>query len=306
MAIDQMVAPEVSAPSAELLELFPTPVLLEHWPESDAFNDKLRQTILDRMHRSHGVVQSNRGGWHSDDDLQTWPEECIQTMVKRILDATHEMVRRTVPNARQEHFQNWKIMAWANVNRKGAYNKQHHHDGFGNILSGFYYVDTGETDDGKPVGGRTVLQDHSGVPKEIVNEPDPFSREVYVTPKAGLMVMFPGRLYHHVERYHGDGLRITIAFNLKHPAFAVPYYDDMIDRGWWWTNFRGLMMIPAKIPEKMRAIGLMPEKFRANGAATGQSFFGRMRAAFDEATAEASQHTDQYWGRVNPYLGEKK
>lgn len=302
MATKQIMAVDASAPSAELLELFPTPVLLETWPEGDPLNGELRQMVLDRMQKSRGVVQSNRGGWHSDDDLQTWPEAPAQAMVKRIVAATNEMVRRTIPNAREEHFQNWKITAWANVNRKGAYNKQHHHDGFGNILSGFYYVDTGETGDGKEVGGRTILQDHSGVPKEIVTDPDPFSREVHVTPKAGVMVMFPGRLYHHVERYSGAGLRITIAFNLKHPGFTVPYYDDMLDKGWWWTNFRGLMMIPVKIPEKMRALALLPRKFRSNGADSGQSLVGRMRAAFDEATAEASEHSDRYWGRVNPHI----
>src|SRR5262249_27266319 len=151
--------------------------------------------------------------------------------------------RRTVPDVKDDHLNDWQVVAWANVNRHGAYNKPHHHDGYGVIWSGFYYVDTGEAGSGQPVGGYTKFQDRSGAPKEVICNPDPYEREVSVKPTSGLMMMFPGRLYHYVEPYEGDRLRITIAFNFKHPRFVIPYYEGMQEPNWWWTNFRGIMIL---------------------------------------------------------------
>jgi len=130
------------AAQAQILELFATPVLRCFWPDSDALNAELKNVILSRMQKSQGVVQSNRGGWHSESDLQTWPEESAQVMVGRMNHLVQEAVRHIAPNAKEEHLNGWKIKAWANVNTQGAYNKPHFHDGFGNLWSGFYYVDT--------------------------------------------------------------------------------------------------------------------------------------------------------------------
>ncbi len=195
-------------------------------------NPLIRDVVLKRMESSPGVIHTNRGGWHSESDLPTWPERPIQEFVDHLRSAIAELVRRTVTDPSPEHFENWKILGWANVNGKGSYNKQHDHDGFGNLWSSFYYVDTGESYPGEDVGGYTVFQDRSGVPKETLREPNPFSREVLVKPEAGFLFVFPGRLYHHVEPYWGERLRITLAFNLRHNGFVVPYYKDMLEPSW--------------------------------------------------------------------------
>jgi uncharacterized protein (TIGR02466 family) len=297
MTVEQLNAQDANTVQAQLLPLFATPVLRGFWPDSDALNAELKRVILARMQKTHGVVQSNRGGWHSESDLQTWPEECAQVMIGRINYLIREAVRQTVPNAAEEHLTGWKITAWANVNSQGSYNKPHSHDGFGNIWSGFYYVDTGKTPEKQDVGGCTKFQDRSGAPKEILQNPDPYEREVTVNPTGGLMLMFPGRLFHYVEPYHGDQVRITIAFNLKHPGFLIPYYEGMQEQSWMWTNFRGLMIVPSKVPEKLRAVGILLKKLgsRKPPATSWPSHF---KASLDQATAEASAAADQNWGRI--------
>jgi Putative 2OG-Fe(II) oxygenase len=76
-----------------------------------------------------------------------------------------------------------------------------------------------------------------------------------MVPRNGRMVLFPAGLMHSVEKYEGDRPRITIAFNLHHSGFEVP---RLVHReraaNWMWSNFRGIMMLKSKLPEK--AVGL--------------------------------------------------
>jgi hypothetical protein len=115
------------------------------------------------------------------------------------------------------------------------------------------------------------------------------------------MVVFPGRLYHYVEPYTGNRLRITIAFNLKHPDFVVPYYEGMQEPDWWWTNFRGLMIIPEKVPEKLRALCILPAKLRARQVPRSfqlRAWMNHFKTALHHAAAEASARAEQSLGRV--------
>jgi Putative 2OG-Fe(II) oxygenase len=109
----------------------------------------------------------------------------------------------------------------------------------------------GELEADHSISGRTVFDDRSGVPKEIIRNTNLYEREISILPRAGMIVMFPARLYHYVEPYSGEGVRIPIAFNLWHSGFAVPLYEGMRDGSWWWVNFRGLMLVGSKIPEKL-------------------------------------------------------
>jgi len=287
------LAPELEqqASKATVLDLFAVPVGRFLWPDSEALNAELKRVILAKLESSPGVVKTNRGGWQSTADLQNWPDECIQTFVRRAHALVREMTRRIVPNATDAHLDGWEMIAWANVNEKGAYNTAHNHYGFGTIWSSFYYVDPGEAAPGRVTSGFTVFQDRSGVPQETFSDPDPFRREVAVVPQAGLMLVFPSTLYHYVEPYGGDRKRVTIAFNMKHPDFVIPMYEDMEPSTWWWRNFRGLMILPRKIPEKLRALALVPAKLHSRQlprTVHPGPWLEHIRAAIDQATAEAS------------------
>lgn len=191
-------------------------------------NDQLRQAVLAERKKSGGVNVSNRGGWHSNRDLQDWEHPGVGRLLGHIDAALREVVRHTVDDPDPELLEGWLIRAWANVNTRGASNDSHSHFwGMRRTMwSGVYYVDPGSSTDGAAVEGQTVFEDRIGVPRVLGEDGRPFGRELVVAPQAGRLLLFPGTLRHRVEPYRGDGERITIAWNLYHPLFAVPLYPD--------------------------------------------------------------------------------
>ena len=253
---------------AEFFELFPTPLLTYRWPGSEGLNSELREVILAKAREARGRSLwhgSNIGGWHSPKDLHLWPHPCIARLSERIQALMREMVERCVPDPLPDHLENWAFHAWANVSGRGAKNASHVHSHEKmTIWSGIYYVDSG-TDPGVDAGGLTRFEDRSGVPREIIRNPDPFAHDFSVQPQPGLMVLFPSTLWHRVEPFLGSGQRITIAFNLTHPRFIIPDYRTAETspvvglKGWMWRNFRGVMlpasMIKSRIRKPFRPLG---------------------------------------------------
>lgn len=282
--------------TTEIMHVFSSPILKYYWPCSEVLNAELKQVVLKKKAASAGVVKTNRGGWQSEADLHDWPEDCVRVLMFRVQAAAREMVKHTVADPNDQHLTGWKIRAWANVNTKGAFNKSHHHDGPSSLWSGFYYVDVGDFEIDPSISGRTVFDDRSGVPKEIIRNTNLYEREVSILPRAGMIVMFPARLYHCVEPYSGKGVRITIAFNLWHSGFAVPVYEGMREGSWWWVNFRGLMLVRSKVPEKLYALSLIPEKLleRKFPCSFGwREWWRHVAVAIDHAFADASALTEK-------------
>lgn len=279
-------------PNVTIRDLFAVPVAVCHWPGRERLNAQLRAAIMTRYETSPGVVNSNRKGWHSEFDLHTWPEPCIQEFVEMIKSGATEMMAHMLPDS--AFADGWKIqIAWANVNPPGGHNRSHNHLDEGAHLSGFYYVDIGECES-QAHSGRTVFEDRSGVAQPSPAGIDPLSREYALVPRPGTMALFPASQFHYVEPYRGKGVRITIAFNLYHPDFTVLYYPGMRDEGWWWTNFRGLMILKQKIPEKMRALSLFAaytaRELRAPHSKA--SFSARLKVLYERASVDASAEKD--------------
>lgn len=135
------------------------------------------------------------------------------------------------------------------MHRSGGYNVAYVHSSGRFTWSGIYYAKTGFAP-GVPVNkGITVLQGRSAVPKEVINNPDPFEREYRITPEAGMIVLFPSTVWHYVEPFEGDEERITIPFNCTHAGFETPFYKHMSDffeitkENFVWRNFRGLKLL---------------------------------------------------------------
>jgi uncharacterized protein (TIGR02466 family) len=248
MTVSARSAPSGSAVlerRAELIEFGAVPILSYQWPDSEQLNARLQQVILAKMTASHGLVDTNVGGWHSDRDLPTWNDPAIATLLDRVRAMARELVAATVRDPMPAHLEGWKIEGWANVNRRGAYNKAHHHAGGRgnrNVWSGIYYVAEGSAG-----SGLTGFEDRSGVPKEILRTPNPFERELRIEPRAGLMVFFPATLRHYVTPYEGDGDRITIALNLKHDGFIIPRYPEAEPPTFLWRNLRGPMLVMSRL-----------------------------------------------------------
>jgi hypothetical protein len=83
---------------------------------------------------------------------------------------------------------------WLNAMPPGSRTSRHSHAENDELLSGVYYVSV------PPASGDILFAD------------DPF--EVRVNPAPGLLLLFPPVLEHWVEPHRGEGLRLSVAFNL--------------------------------------------------------------------------------------------
>jgi hypothetical protein len=77
----------------------------------------------------------------------------------------------------------------------------------------------------------------------------------------------------------------------------------MQEQNWMWTNFRGLMIIPSKVPEKLRAMGILFNKLGQKPPSS--SWWQHLKASVDQATAEASADADRNWGRLSSSPGAR-
>jgi hypothetical protein len=153
------------------------------WRGTPAFRARLLRAILRREATDPGLQVSNVQGWHSSPDLLAWGDAPVAPLLRRIrADAG------TVGAARL------RIEAWANVMRTGAYQVAHRHGRA--VWSGVYYVEASEGSGGEITFARGT-------------------ESITISPRTGLMLLFPGDLLHSVAPYVGSGIRISVAFNLS-------------------------------------------------------------------------------------------
>jgi hypothetical protein len=184
-------------------------------------NSTLARSLLERAAEGPGIQHANAGGWHSPPDLFTAPDEPLRKLRGFALEALQAMVGATLQlpevQGRAPSVQGgFRLTAWGNIIRRGHYHRQHNHPG--SAWSGVYYVQAGDTSNG--LGGVLELADPRPF-TEMTDVPgSPYGQRVLVRPQTGLMVVFPGFLYHFVHPYQGDGERISIAFNASWHAEA--------------------------------------------------------------------------------------
>lgn len=207
-----------STPKAEVRGLFSTPVAIAMLPEAAAINAALKDVILAKETAQPSIQHSNLGGWQSTWDLQTWGGP----MIGRVLDTARALATQLTADRQGRKVQvAWKINCWANVNRSGHGNEFHTHPGA--FWSGSYYVDDGGVADDPSLGGQFEVQDPRGVAPAMYAPALTFAGRdgpavgaaEMLTPRSGMMVLFPSWLQHAVRPYRGDGLRISVAFNLS-------------------------------------------------------------------------------------------
>ena len=115
-----------------------TPIFDRKWTETAELNKRLRDIILEREGGDQGVRKSVAGGWHSTEDLLSWPHPKMQQLVDMIKQAVIELFGVTSGLEAGKFHGDATFIAWANVLRKGGYNKVHTHPGC--VWSGVYYV----------------------------------------------------------------------------------------------------------------------------------------------------------------------
>jgi len=198
--------------------LFATPVAFAPLPNAEAVNTALRRTILERAETHPSTAHSNLGGWQSSWNLPEWGGEeatFLLSFARQLADKfTADRTGKPAP-------QDWRMNAWANINRNGHGNEFHTHPGC--MWSAVYYVDDGGAAEDPSLGGEFEIQDPRGVapamyrPEIVPAVPGGASMGAseMINPVAGTVVMFPSWVSHAVRPYTGAGTRISISINLS-------------------------------------------------------------------------------------------
>lgn len=211
----------MTQPNIQVQPLFATPVAVSEMPNALELNAALLATIEAKAASAPSTQHSNLGGWQSSWDLAEWggPE------VKTVLEHARAVADRLTADRQGRPARiDWAVNAWANVNRTGHGNEFHTHPG--SFWSGTYYVDDGGVGADPSLGGEFEIQDPRGVapamyaPHLAFNLPGGLAAGASetISPRAGLMLLFPAWLSHAVRPYRGAAQRVSIAFNFSLPS----------------------------------------------------------------------------------------
>lgn len=164
-------------------------------------NDKLKNFILNLEKITPSEERSNAGGWQSD------ITNCDNLEIKLLL--------RSCTDVCQEVSNTWNLdqtivttNSWININRKHNFNYPHYHPR--SVFSGVYYVET-------PINaGNLVIKRPDSQEHYIDNLNSMYTQKNFsVTPKIGLLVVFPSYLNHFVEQNLNNDPRISISMNFN-------------------------------------------------------------------------------------------
>lgn len=201
----------------DVQQLFSTPVVRKNISNAQKLNAALSDFLLskesqERDGTAKGIQKSNVSGWRSKEDLLFLDDPWLTDLAKEVSEAVSNLMRGAAPNLNSNSYQ-VQMYAWANINRRGAYNVVHNHPN--HHWAGVYYVHVGKSDRDKPMSGLLEFSDPRPGAGLIPVDNFGFGERVRIEPKEGMLILFPGWLPHFVHPYEGDDARISIAFNVK-------------------------------------------------------------------------------------------
>ena len=200
-------------PNSNIMRAFPTLIGNFKVPNAEEINPILEEIILAREPSQPGKSKSNVGGWHSEIDFHTWPEVQKTDIVETMQSSVSHMVAMAAQSAKFNL--NCDFVSWANVNRRGSHNSVHNHSN--SHWSGVYYVKVPKFDeDDIARAGDIMFYDPRGAVNMVVHPGKCNDGEsIRVSPIAGHLLIFPSWLSHSVNPYQGEGVRISVSFNVR-------------------------------------------------------------------------------------------
>ena len=209
------------AGSLSVAGLFQTPLAAVTLADYETLNAALAERILARRQQEPGVTARNIGGWHSA-EFQSWsgpPGALVLGAARQLVD---RLTLTDTPAGLVRAAINWRVTAWANVSGAGDANRAHGHPGA--FWSGVYWVDDGGADADETLGGLFEMTDPRGLLpvmyapslRYAIAECEDAGTARTLTPKAGMMILFPSWLSHAVTPYRGTKPRISVAFNFSY------------------------------------------------------------------------------------------
>lgn len=210
----------LDADAIKITKLFPTPVAAVVVPDHQQLNMQLRDAILTRATQTAGVSHSNEGGWQSAEDFADWSGPAGQSLIAFGQSFVNQLSAVVSPeHGLIEANLQWTFSAWANISTKGHSNSLHGHPG--SYWSGVYWVDDGQAASVEEASGEIVFHDPRGLMPTLLSPSVRMKIEGClsaglshkINPTSGTFLIFPSWLLHAVNRYDGQGARISVAFN---------------------------------------------------------------------------------------------
>ena len=172
-------------------------------------HQELKDTALSLEKNETGRVISNSGGYQSN--TFTTNDPLIYKFWFEILPAVQNVV--SLYNLGYNYDTDLDNL-WFNVNRKHNYNHTHNHTG--TEFSGVYYLEVPEN------SGNLTFNNPNKAANNILFYGRDFSDynefnslQSHVSPKKGLLVLFPSFLEHNVDMNLSDDPRISLSFNVQ-------------------------------------------------------------------------------------------
>ena len=179
----------------ELLQLFPTPLLIVPYKEPIDKELAYLKTLSYRQ-------QTGNGNYRSDDSYLLRQEK-----LKNIKNFLGESVNKFTTNVLNSKQRLVITQCWANRNPKGSRHHEHVHPN--SIISGVMYFQINEKL--PPIQFAKERQD--GVKLDPVKYNHVNSESFMLPCKPGELILFPSSLKHSVPINQGDEDRISISFN---------------------------------------------------------------------------------------------
>lgn len=170
-------------------------------------NFSILEYCLENYKNKPGVIRSNKGGWHSGEDIITPIPPSLDLLFDNIVQFSKE---QTLPHIGVKNLQlgNW----WVNVNRPHDYNTPHNHQF--SILSGVYYVSIPNNNTGNLILHREDNMEYFLTSRVKKDNTYCNALDISLTPQESSFYLFPSWVRHSVEKNESNQNRISIAFNL--------------------------------------------------------------------------------------------
>jgi len=194
--------------------LFGSPLFEFSLPDAGRLNAELLSIALAARTGSPGVRRSNRGGWQSHDDLFRRDQPACRALCRHLVDAAEAATQAVAPDFDREAGA-LQVEGWFNINETGHANAPHDHPGW--LWVGVYYVQaatgSGEIElvDARPLS-RAQRAIGAGC----------FAASHRVTPRPGLLLLFPSHLRHSVAPNAAATPRVSVAFNARYRELPPP------------------------------------------------------------------------------------
>lgn len=208
----------------QLLPAFAVPMAEARLPKCEDLNRELKALFLARekeggkWRNPASSMRINPGLFESDFTLFSWPEPCVQTLREFCWSAMSRAISQ-LSGYGAEEMNRLRIFShtWFHITRRGGFFGLHNHPMAS--WSGVYCVSAGEDDPAHPDSGILHFMNPNQLANMFVDPANARLRAPYsmggkrVKFEPGQLVLFPSWLQHEVLPFHGEGERITVAFN---------------------------------------------------------------------------------------------